>query len=114
MKVWVIINCAGLEKWGGGPTWQEHHDGWGLLIKQRPTFVHRSRERAEKELCRLAATYGEGKFLLFESIALGEKIEMQITGVLHGQEEWAAKHGIGWKQPVGKVVLVPQEGGADV
>lgn len=66
-KLWVIINTA------------NHYDavvGDGLQIprEDRPSYLHTSRESAEKELARLARLCGP-EFLLFEAVAKGVQIQ---------------------------------------
>jgi hypothetical protein len=69
MKVWCIINVEDLDS---SPF------GWyvgKLPERQRPTLVYDFREDAERELARLSARHS-GVFLLFESVAVGDSVEL--------------------------------------
>lgn len=56
-------------------TWQRHHSG-GLLIPadKRPTVLQADRERAEREVLRLAREHASGLFVLFAPVAIGKRV----------------------------------------
>lgn len=57
--------------------WQRHHSG-GLLIpaNKRPTVLQADRERAEREVLRLAhASMGGGLFVLFAPVAIAKRVQ---------------------------------------
>lgn len=64
MKYWVIINMTCIIDIGS-----DH-----LATKYRPKFVHEDKKSAENEILRLQQKYPNGKFFLFESVAMTESV----------------------------------------
>lgn len=62
IKFWMIVNDANSDE-------SSEYDGFIVPQKDAPRFQHLNREKAERELLRLAMKYGQGKFVLLEAVA---------------------------------------------
>lgn len=84
-RLWVIIQTA-------------HHydarygDGLQIPAEDRPSYLHTSRESAEKELVRLTRAYG-GEFVLFEAIGYGKQVQT-CAGIV-GRMDLISGEGVG-------------------
>ncbi len=67
-------------------SWQRHHSG-GVLIPadKRPTVLQADRERAEREVLRLAREHMGGLFVLFAPVAIGKRVPEASHVNIRGQ-----------------------------
>ena len=72
MKYFIIANIAGATDAAPLP---------GLLLQPqfKPQYLAETRDEAETELLRLAKTYPDGVFVLFEAVATTSAVAMQIN-----------------------------------
>ena len=91
----LILNVAGLD-----PDWNQ--TGLRLAPDERPTYLHLTREGAEKELLRLQLAYPNRGFVLLEMTARAEVIDGPMTA----RERWAAERGLGGPDKVARLVAM--------
>lgn len=82
-QAFVILDMADAHNWSGD---------WGAInseyvripSEKRSTVLHMNRDRAERELLRLARMHPTGHFVLFEAASVGLRIDMPTHVNVHG------------------------------
>jgi hypothetical protein len=78
-EAFLILNVGSVE------TWDDKHGGLLIPYEARPTFVHLSRESAEKEAMRLQQANPSGLFAVFRCTHITASVSAPVSVTLGGK-----------------------------